>query len=101
MRRNAAFRARVKKRDYTLVIRTADRRYGRYFTFTGGQILSKRGPHPNPTVEMVWTDVPTAFRALASGEKKAVVQALGTSKLKIEGNLDYFFWFGDTMDVLG
>jgi hypothetical protein len=49
---------------------------------------------------MVWCDVPTAFRALLSGDKKAVVLALGTSQLKIEGNLDYFFWFGDMMDLL-
>lgn len=97
IRKRPAFRKMVKKRDYTLVIRTADGKHGRFFTFSGGDVVSRNGLHPKPDVELVWMDSVTAFRAMATGDDKAVVQALGKSQLKIEGNLDHFFWFGEVM----
>lgn len=99
-KKNPEFVKKLKKRDYTLVIRTADRRRGRFFTFANGKIFSKRGLHPRPDVELVWVDAATAFRVLASGDDKAVVQAMGKSQLKIEGNLDHFFWFGDVLKLM-
>ena len=97
VKKRPAFRKMVRKRDYTLVIRTADGRYGRFFTFSGGDVVSRNGRHPKPDLELVWVDSVTAFRALAAGGQEAVVQALGKSQLKIEGNLDHFFWFGEVM----
>ena len=91
------FKKMLAKRDYTLVIRTADGRRGRFFTFSKGAIVSRNGLHPKPDVELVWVDVATAFRAMAAGDEKAVVQAIGKSQLKIEGNLDHFFWFGEVL----
>jgi len=100
--RRPGFRKMLNKRDYTLVIRTADRKHGRFFTFTGGRIVSRRGLHPKPDVEMVWCDAGTAFRALAAGDDKTMMQALGKSQLQIEGNLDHFFWFGEvTKHMMG
>ena len=97
VKKKPAFRRMVGKRDCTLVIRTADGKYGRFFTFSGGDVVSRNGLHPKPDVELVWVDSVTAFRAMAKGDDKAVVQALGKSQLKIEGNLDHFFWFGELM----
>jgi hypothetical protein len=91
------FRRMLAKRDYTLVIRTADGRRGRFFTFLKGDIISMNGLHPKPDVEMVWVNPAVAFRAMAAGSEKPVIQALGKSQLKIEGNLDYFFWFGEVL----
>ena len=100
--RRPALRKMLEKRAYTLVIRTADRKRGRFFTFTGGRIVSRRGLHPKPDVEMVWCDADTAFRALVAGDDKTIMQALGKSQLKIEGNLDLFFWFGEvTKQMMG
>ncbi len=96
-KKRAAFRSTLRKRDYTLVIRTADGKRGRFFTFCDGDVVSRNGLHPSPDVALVWCDAGTAFRALASGDDKPVVQALGRSDLKIEGNLGYFFWFGDVL----
>ena len=96
-RKKAGFRKTLGKRDYTLVIRTADGKRGRFFTFCDGDVVSRNGLHPSPDVELVWCDAGTAFRALAAGDDKAVFQAIGRSQLKIEGNLDYFFWFGDVL----
>jgi len=95
--KDGGFRKLLKKRDYTLVIRTADSTVGRSFTFSGGRVLSKRGTYPAPDMEMVWCDADTAFRAMVAGDDTAVIQALGKSQLKIEGNLDHFFWFGDVL----
>ena len=41
--KDAGFRKLLGKRDYTLVIRTADSMVGRSFTFAGGRVVSKRG----------------------------------------------------------
>ena len=95
--KDAGFKKLLEKRDYTLVIRTADSTVGRSFTFAGGRVVSKRGIHRAPDVEMVWCDANTAFGAMAAGDDKVVVQTLGKSQLKIEGNLDHFFWFGDVL----
>ena len=96
-RKNPDFRKKLKQRDYTLVIRTADGKHGRFFTFTDGNIVSGRGVHAGSDVEMVWVDAATAFRALAAGDEKAVMQAIWKSDLKIEGNLDHFLWFGEVL----
>lgn len=96
-KRKPGFKKMLRKRDYTLVIRTADGRHGRFFTFSRGDVVSRNGLYPKPDVELVWVDAATAFRALATGDEKAVVQALGKSHLKIEGNLDHFFWFGEVL----
>ena len=96
-RKRAGFQSMLRKQDYTLVIRTADGKRSRFFTFDGGDVVSKNGLHPSPDVELVWCDAGTAFRALIAGDDKAVVQAIGRSQLKIEGNLGYFFWFGDVL----
>ena len=60
------FKKLLTKRDYTLVIRTADGRRGRVFTFLKGDIVSSNGLHPKPDVELVWVDAATAFRAMAA-----------------------------------
>jgi len=99
-KKNPELKKKLKQRNYTVVIRTADRRRGRFFTFIDGAIISKRGMHPRPDVELVWVDAATAFRVLAAGDDKAVVQAMGKSQLKIEGNLDHFFWFGDVLKLM-
>ncbi len=91
--RRPALRKMIAQRDYVLVIRTEDKRHARFFDFAGGKILSKRGVHAKPDVEMVWCDAGVAFRALAAGNDAAVMQAIGKSQLKIEGNLDDFFCF--------
>ena len=97
-KRNPSFRVRLKKRDYTAVIRTADSKVGRYYTFIDGNLISKKGPHNNPDIELVWDDAGFAFNTLSKNDDILVMQALGKSKLKLEGNLDYFYWFSDTLD---
>ena len=96
-KRNPDFKRTLRKRDYTLVMRTEDGKRARFFSFVDGDVISKGEVHPEPDTEMVWIDAGTAFRALLAGTDKAVVQAMGKSQLKIEGNLDHFFWFGEVL----
>ena len=98
--RRPALRKMLKKRDYTLVIRTADGKHACFFTFDGGNILSGRGVHAQPDVEMVWCDAATAFRCMVAGDDVTMMQALGKSQLKITGNLDHFFWFGEVTKTM-
>jgi hypothetical protein len=97
-KKNPAFAARLKKKDYTAVIRTADFKVGRYFIFCGGNLISKNGCHDSPDIELVWDDAGFAFRTLLKGDEIELMQAMGKSKLKLEGNLGYFYWFTDTLD---
>lgn len=93
-----AFAARLKKKDYTAVIRTADFKVGRYFTFCDGKLMSKNGRHDSPDIELVWDNAGFAFRTLLKGDEIKLMQALGKSRLKLEGNLGFFYWFTDTLD---
>ena len=99
-KRNLSFKARLKKRDYTVVIRTADFKIGRYYTFIDGNLISKKGSHKSPDVEMVWDDAVFAFNTLSKNDDILIMQALGKSKLKLLGNLDYFYWFSGTLEQM-
>ncbi len=98
--KDLALSKKISQRDYTIVIRTQDRKHGRYFIFTNGTIVSANGLHPQPDIEMVWKDVGTAFKSMAFGGKADILQAMGRSELIIEGNLDHYFWFGDMLDLM-
>jgi len=90
---SSTFRDKLKEKDCVLVIRTADRKQSRSFCFTKGRMTSKRGGHPAPDTELVWDDAATAFAIMSSDEETAILEAIGKSQLKIEGNLEFAFWF--------
>lgn len=98
--KDPVLKKRFKKRNYTAVIRTKDSRVARYFTFSGGDLVSGRGNRNSPDIELVWDDAGYAFSVLAANDNSRIMKALGESRLTLEGNLDYFFWFGDTLDQM-
>jgi len=52
--RHQSFRDRLKERNFTAQIKVEDNSIGRYFTFSDGKIISKRGIHSNPDVCMTF-----------------------------------------------
>ncbi len=54
-KRSSSFRDRVRERNFTAQIKVKDNSVGRYFTFTDGRIISKKGIHPNPDVVMTFS----------------------------------------------
>ncbi len=99
-KRKPSFAARLKKKDFTVVIRTADFKISRYYSFNGGKLLSKKGVYKNPDTEMVWDDAVFAFKLLLKDDEIELMQALGRSKLKLLGNLGVFYWFSDTLELM-
>jgi len=91
--KSAAFREKLKEKDCVLVIRTTDRKQSRWFCFSKGKMTSKRGGHAQPDTELVWDDATTAFKVMSSSEETAILEAIGRSQLKIEGNLEFALWF--------
>jgi len=89
----AGFREKLREKDCVLVIRTRDGKQGRSFRFAKGSMTSRRGRHPTPDTELVWNDASTAFRIMAKNQEMALLEAIGKSQLRIEGNLEYALWF--------
>ena len=54
-------------------------------------------PHTLDYIKLIAEEFVELYGDRCFGDDKAVVQALGRSQLKIEGNLDHFFWFGDVL----
>ena len=90
---SSAFRQRLQEKNCVLVIRTADRKHARSFSFSKGKITSKRGTHPEPDTELVWSDPATAFKIMSAGQDLAILEAIGKSQLQIKGNLEFALWF--------
>ena len=53
-RRYPAFAERLKEKNFTAQMRTKDGKAGRYFTFKDGKVISRKGLHPNPEVELIF-----------------------------------------------
>lgn len=87
------FKNKLKEKNYTLVIKTADGTRGRFFTFTDGDIVSKSGDHPAAELSLVWKDASTAYKVMSAGSDKAFMGALqdGSLKLQGDGNLALVF----------
>jgi len=89
----SAFREKLREKDCVLVIRTQDGKRGRSFCFSKGMMCSRAGRHPKPDTELVWNDAATAFKTMIQSEDSALLEAIGKSQLKIEGNLEFALWF--------
>src|SRR3954467_6553776 len=53
-RRHAAFRARLRQRNFVAQIMARDEECGRWFEFKDGAISSRAGLHPNPDVKLMF-----------------------------------------------
>ena len=82
------------------MIRSRDKKVSRVFIAKNGSLESKRGLSKHPDFEMVWDHAGHAFRTLLKNKDQPVLEALGTSKMALEGNIDYFFWFSDLLKLM-
>ena len=85
-KKNEEMIKKIAEKNYTIQIKTADDKIGRYYTFDSGKVLSKRGLHGSPSVSLIWSDASTGFSVLASGSGKASMKALQDGKLKLDGD---------------
>ena len=93
--RDAGFRARLRRVDKLIVIRTADGRQARSFVFRDDTVRDHRGGDPAATAEMVWSDAGVALRTMLSASPLDNFSAIGRGDLVINGNLQDALWFSD------
>ena len=87
------FRKKIAEKNCTVQIKTADNSKGRYYTFSDGNVVSKKGISASPTVALVWKDAATAFAVLSSGDAAKNMEAIQNGSLKFEGEGATALWF--------
>ena len=88
-----AFRKKLRKKDFSLVIRTDDDRRARTFSFVKGNVRSKRGRDQTADTELVWCDENTAVSVMLSKNELDGFSAIGRSDLRVTGNFENALWF--------
>jgi hypothetical protein len=87
------FRKKLRKKDFTLVIRTNSGKRARTFTFFGGKVRSRRGCNGPADTELVWCDEQTAVTVMLSKNELDGFSAIGRSALSVTGNFENALWF--------
>ena len=90
---SAAFRKKLRKKDFSLVIRTDDDRRARTFKIIKGKVRSKRGGNKSADTELVWCDEHTAVSVMLSKNELDGFSAIGRSDLRVTGNFENALWF--------
>jgi hypothetical protein len=92
---SAAFRKRLRSKDFVIVIRTAEQGPARTFRIRDGRIRSGLGRDPSADTELVWHDAQTAFRTMLSTSELDSFSAIGRARLRILGDLENALRFMD------
>jgi hypothetical protein len=93
--RSAQFRAKLRRVERVIVIRTQDGRQARTYSFRDGTVRVHGGVDASATVEMVWRDARVATSVMLSGSQLENFSAIGRGDLAILGNLQDALWFSD------
>ena len=93
VRKKPNFQKKIKQRNITGVIKTADNRWGRSFVIANGKLNSKRGITDQPDFTLVWSNAATGFSVMTSGSNDVFVKSITDSQLKIEGDGMHALWF--------
>lgn len=95
------FKDRLKEKNFTAQLRTKDNSVGRYFTFKDGKIISKRGIHPRPAVDVFWETAELAADLLTSpNDFQARIDAMKNFQLGMVGPDDLTTWFTETLSLM-
>jgi hypothetical protein len=97
---NADFKKKISEKKCTVLIKTADNKKGRYFTFANGSVASTSGIAANPTVSLVWKDAAIGFSTLASSDESKSMKALENGDLQLEGDIETALWFTDVAKMV-
>ena len=97
-RRYPAFAERLKEKNFTAQMRTKDGKAGRYFTFKDGKVISRKGLHPNPEVDLIFKDAKTAVGLLMPPiDQLKQINAIKDFNLALEGPDELTNWFTQTV----
>jgi len=84
--RHPAFRQQLEAQDLTAQLKLKDGSRGRYYAFSSGKVLSKRGLHTRPDVVMAFQDAHVAARVMRpKRDRLEFLNAAKNSQLSLEG----------------
>ncbi|MFC1908385.1 molybdopterin-dependent oxidoreductase [Chloroflexota bacterium] len=99
--RHASFRNHLQKKSFTAQIKIKDNSLGRYFTFSGGKIISKRGIHPSPDVCMTLTSARLGVELLMPPRNQlSMINAMKNFQVGLEGPDELAYWFMETLSQM-
>jgi hypothetical protein len=81
-----ALKNKIKEKDFSILIKTEDGRWGRYYTFSNGMVRSGTGDLSNADISLIWKDADIGFRVMIKQSDEAFVEALQKGTLKIQGD---------------
>ncbi len=100
-RKYPSFKNRLKEKNFTTQIKVMDNSEGRYFTFSDGNIISKRGIHPSPEVSMNFSSAGLAFKLLMPPRNYlSLISAMKSFHLLLEGDDELAYWFLETISLM-
>ena len=96
-----AFRARLREKNLTAVIRTRDGRVSRTFVFTDGRVSSEKGLAPGADAVMIFRSASCAVRLMAaSADFLAQINAMKNFQVDVEGADPAVIWFMQTLNLM-
>ena len=97
-RRHPAFATRLKEKNMTVQMRTADKTIGRWFTFKDGKITSRAGIHAKPDVTISFKNEQIAAELLMPPlDMQNQIDAIKDFKLQMDGPEELSSWFTQTV----
>ncbi|MFQ6121450.1 MAG: molybdopterin-dependent oxidoreductase [Dehalococcoidales bacterium] len=93
-----SFKNRLKEKNLTAQIKVKDNSVGRYFTFSDGKIISRRGIHSSPDVCMTFTSARLGVEFLMPPKDQlSMINAMKNFQLGLEGPDELTYWFMETL----
>ncbi len=99
-----SLRKGLKENEFTMAIRTRDRKVLRYYAFCNGRLISGVKDGPVPDLLITWSDASSCFQVLLRSTAnqsaplyvtlpQAMVQAILDGHLELEGDAGRLLWF--------
>src|SRR5689334_15868727 len=97
-RRHAAFRKRLKERNFVAQIMTRDEEIGRWFEFKDGTVRSQRGLHAKPDCKLMFKNAAVGAELLTPPINwLRQINAQKDFVLGVDGPEDLTNWFAQTV----
>jgi trimethylamine-N-oxide reductase (cytochrome c) len=96
-----SFKNRLKEKDFTAQLKVIDNSEGRYFTFSEGKVISRKGIHRSPDIAMTFSSAALAVKLLTSPEDHLTrINAMKNFQLGLEGPDELTWWFMETLSLM-
>src|SRR3954464_14490609 len=97
-RRHAAFRARLRQRNFVAQVLARDEEVGRWFKFKDGVVTSGAGQHPTPDVKLMFKNAAIGASLLTPPINwLEQINAQKDFVLTVDGPEDLTNWFAQTL----